>query len=950
LDRLRCASGARQAEEGLAMRICRLLSPLALAAVLAPSGAAALTAAESSCRDAGAASITRYATAAAKVVVRCHQRRAAGTRSLDTDCNDVAEADLEGRLAARRHRVRKDILATCAATPALLANFSGCPSPAAGADDGGASPGIDDYGEVADCLIALADARVGKFAREAEGAPSSRLLDPLRKCQTGLGKGGARVLSAMMTGRRRCQNTADCGGGSGDYACDDADPRGRIRIAAERFESKTAPLCAFSSDVLAQLHACASESAALVDCAAASARNEGAELIRSAYSLSGPVTTTTMEPETTTTTTTTTTTQPPVTTTLPGNACGETFPECNGSCPNGSACVTSDLGCGCSAIGNGPCAPATIRRSIVSQFSTTTSSKTALSAGWSGLAGSIDMPEGNGDVVDVTCDENCENCAVSLNVQAGEPTSNCRCTANQQTSCTVINGSDPASCGSLDPTCRCYFGSPLPISSGGNPACVVIRTRSDYGGTMNLRTGDWADQLNMAAAVYLGLDTKKPCPTCEGDPVPNDGVRGGTCSGGLSSSSCDASGVHPNFGATSLDCLPTAAANISGTGLLIKFNLSTASVSLPSALPCDTPSGALCPCRTCSGNSNQGCSSNAECAATGSGTCTAAGGAGVIQNQCDNFDCDASGECSTGPVDMYCDGAVYPDGRGYVPCTSDADCSSGNAGTCSIPQVRRCLPDPITNTGSPDAYAPTSVSAFCVAPTSNPTINIAAGLPGPGTLLLTFRNDLRCQNDPELPWQPPSGENCGGIETTTTTLLPLPGCADAVSPLCGGFCPTGQTCGDSGGTCTCTGLPLPSCDDATAPLCGGICATTGEVCTAVDEVCECRPPTLPQCLEASAPACGGLCPLGELCSNVGGSCECGAAGLPSCSTALSPTCAGLCDVGQVCIDSGGTCGCLDLGLPTCAESTAPLCAGTCSLGSLCSDVGGGCQCTPLPLP
>src|SRR5205085_2746266 len=105
----------------------------------------------------------------------------------------------------------------------------------------------------------------------------------------------------------------------------------------------------------------------------------------------------------------------------------------------------------------------------------------------------------------------------------------------------------------------------------------------------NLRTGEFHDSLNIAAVVYLGLDAAAPCPTCEGDPVNNDGVRGGTCSGGLGNTACDVNGVHPTFGKLSNDCLPVSASNISGTGLLVDVNLTTGNSTLPATLPCDTP-------------------------------------------------------------------------------------------------------------------------------------------------------------------------------------------------------------------------------------------------------------------------------------------------------------------------------------------------------------------------
>ena len=906
-----------------------------------PSGEAwALPSAQADCRDEIAQAITRYAATAAKSVVRCHQKRSAGARALSVSCNDVGEADDTGKIETARSDARASITSACGDADELLENYLTCPAPAASADDGGATTDIDDFGEVADCLLALADANVGAIGHAGQGEPEEALTAPLRKCQTGLGKGTARVLRAVMSERRRCQREVDSHSSDTGFACTASDPRGRVYMSRTRYEEKVSPICMFSPSVLGVLEACSDDANRLVDCSGMSAVVRGSTLIRDVYELGEQTPTTTLPGETTTT--------------LPGTgeSCGDSAPSCDGECESGFTCQDNDGECTCVANGTGRCSAATIHRKILSKYSTLRDSSTALNAGWSGIAMGIDVPNGAGDWVDVNCDDNCENCQVRLkpNVPPGEGSSACRCTSDASKSCNVVNGSDPASCDFVDPTCRCFFGAPLPITSAGNPACVALRIRDDYGGTMNLRTGEWFDQLHIAAVVYLGIATTDPCPTCDGDPVPNDGLRGGTCSDGLGTP-CDINGEHSTFGDVSNDCLPASASNISGAGLIIDVNFSTDAVSLGATQPCDTPAGRLCHCRTCTGNGNLACSSDSQCAAMGAGTCTAAGGAGVRLNQCTNYQCSASGDCTVGPVDRYCDGKLYPDGRGYVPCTTNNDCSSNSAGACTVNEFRRCFPDPILYDGDADPYGPTSVSAFCVAPTSNPAINLASGLPGAGALGITWDHDIRCQNDPSREYEFPSGDNCeDGTSVTTTTLLPLPECADADAPLCGGICPTGQACGDDGtGTCTCTGLPLPSCDDSTAPLCGGICSGMGEVCQDVSGTCACVVLTLPQCTAADAPVCGGLCPTGELCQSVGSSCECGAPGVPLCGSAIAPTCAGLCDINQACLASGSTCQCVTLPLPLCGDAAVPLCGGVCSVGSTCGQVGDVCECTPIPL-
>ncbi len=913
------------------MRTQRLLAVFALLAVLSPSPSYALTSAETGCRDAIAGGLTRYLGSVAKLIAKCNQARSSGDMSLDVDCNDAAQAGAGGRLARAQDTLRETIVGACTTASSLLPNYAECPAPARSADDGGATTGIDDFGEVAACLAALADVHAGQLYADSEGSPSEPLLDPLRVCQGTLGKGVGRVALTYLGERRHCQNDADQSGGGAAYSCDDDDPKGRITKAREHYGEKVAKRCSFSSDVLGKLEACSDDAAQLVSCSRSSADVHGATLIRLAYGFSGGSGATT--------------------TTMPSSECGDTFPTCNGSCSEGSTCVSLGSSCNCVADGTGPCQPATIIRSIHARYGSFPS-HTSLSTGWSGKALDVDVPDHTGDTVNVTCDQNCENCEIDLNTDTGNPGSVCRCTADSTRNCSVVNGSDPANCGSVDPTCRCYFGAPLALSSGGTPACVISRIRQDYGGTMNLRTGEWHDQIRLASVVHLGISQTAPCPTCEGDIKPNDGVRDGVCAGGVSSNACDENGAHATFGPTSFDCMPASAANVSGTGLLIELNASTGPQSLSAALPCQTPNGALCPCRVCSGNGNLGCSSDAQCAAAGAGTCSDAGGAGVNLNACENFQCGSDGHCVTGPVDKYCDGIVHPDGRGFIACSSDADCTPFQAGACSVIDIRRCFPDPITTAGVADPYEPSSSALFCIAPTSNAGINITGGLPGPGKYILSFNADIRCQSNPNLVYEFPAGANCDDNATTTTTLLPLASCEDSDAPLCGGVCANGATCGDNGsGVCVCTAPPIPLCDDATSPVCGGRCNGTSELCRDNGAgACECVIPTLPQCTDADGPLCGGVCPNGEVCQDVGGSCECGAPGAPACGTAIAPACGGTCDVGSTCMASGNSCICVSAGLPTCAEASAPVCGGTCSLGSTCQASGGGCLCVVLPLP
>ncbi|HYC53852.1 MAG TPA: hypothetical protein VEL28_02825 [Candidatus Binatia bacterium] len=836
-----------------------------------PAPAEALSENETECRLAIAKSMATYTRAVLRVTKKCHHRRSSGKLESTIDCNDLAQADTRNKLPEYRTLVLERIGGAgspCAQTPGLLSRYPSCPAPAQSADNGGATTGIDSFAEVAQCLMALTDEEIGALAAETAGSPQSTLSEGALACQTAISEGIKKIVKRYMRERRLCQRNLDQSGGGIEYSCDGQDPEGRIAQARTAASNAIATHCALPSQELDTIGSCGNTVAELQQCVISAANESGGQLIENAYELPGATTTTTFggptttvvgptttldaptttltgptttldsptttltgptttldAPTTTLTGPTTTLTGPtttlggPTTTTLPEVACADTFPLCTGACGDGQFCGVDGSACVCAAA-TGECAPATIRRTFHAKYE---GSQTSLSTGWTGTAHDVDIPGGSQDTVDVVCDDQCQSCDVSLNVREGEPASNCRCAGDPQTACTVINGPDPDNCPALDTACNCYFGSPLAISAGGTPVCVTNEILEDYSGTMNLRTGEWFERTKLASVVHLGADVFNPCPLCEGDATPNDGIRGGSCSGGLEDGqACDVNGIHQTFGPTSFDCPPPTLSNISGSGLLLDLKFSTGPQTLAYDLPCDTPSGQMCPCRVCSGNSRVGCSSNADCIEFDAGECTAGGGAGVQPNECTNFAC-ADSVCTEGPIDTFCDGVTHPDGRGFITCVTSVDCQALGAGQCTVQDLRRCYDDPISVSGDPDIAEPIKASIFCIPPTTSPAVNSSGGLPGPGVFKLDFDADVRCQNDPSKVYDFPSGSNCNASTTTTlptgTTLppltttipdvpttVPLLDCAEAAPPLCIGVCSVGSSCTQGLSGCQCAGL------------------------------------------------------------------------------------------------------------------------------------------------
>lgn len=378
-----------------------------------------------------------------------------------------------------------------------------------------------------------------------------------------------------------------------------------------------------------------------------------------------------------------------------------------------------------------------------------------LDNGWKGISHDADVPSLN--LVTVTVSNcagtqlpTCGQCDVSGPIPNTRLANNQRCEKDAARECT----SDPecnvgpcvASACSGDPAVQCttdidcdfgvcsfYFGGPLPLSAGSVPVCVMNRLVTPISGTVDLDTGEHASVFQLESAVFVGGPVDQPCPNCEGDPTPADGIRGGTCDFGLHAGDpCDISNDGEPFGLVSFDCPPNPGL-LSGK-LAIKMNPLTTGTdtrTLTSASPqcrqsgytgfkcmCDTcatpqfepclsdadcPGGATCGGTRCLGGTNAGsaCSSGSDCPG---GACGVPGEA-TQPNSCNSpFTCALDvgdtasvqeGKCPNGPFDTLCDKqrflGCFTDGdcrkgkcsgSGFQ-CASDSDCGVGE--TCDIP-------------------------------------------------------------------------------------------------------------------------------------------------------------------------------------------------------------------------------------------------------------------------
>lgn len=329
--------------------------------------------------------------------------------------------------------------------------------------------------------------------------------------------------------------------------------------------------------------------------------------------------------------------------------------------------------------------------------------------------------------------------------------------------------------------CAFFTAPPTGLSVGGISACLTNQIAAAVIGSVDVELGTLSASVPLRSNLYLGASTDNPCPRCDGDPAPGDGLPGGTCSSGPRTGMiCDAGASvaeRADFGATSFDCPPNPGAflgTLALTAYPITVGTGTSTRTLTSASPNCTQSGftgSKCLCDTCNHAAATPCASNADCVAVGATICggrRCLGGANVgasctLSSQCPAGTCgrpgeptrpngciddtstaesgcvDAGGgkgECVDGPIIGAC--ANHPQ-RG---CFSDAECD-GVPGACQL-SFRRCFLDngvlgaSVSIVGESTAPAgghasPTTLGGlFCIPPLPGSASNANAGLPGLG--------------------------------------------------------------------------------------------------------------------------------------------------------------------------------------------------------------------------
>jgi len=325
-------------------------------------------------------------------------------------------------------------------------------------------------------------------------------------------------------------------------------------------------------------------------------------------------------------------------------------------------------------------------------------------------------------------------------------------------------------------------GPPLPLSGGGVPVCVVTTFTEDVRGTRNLLTGASNGRIRQGSVTHTGITVSKPCPVCGGFcntpsrqlcntdadcPSKAICITSRVCSDGLNKNKpcrteAPFGGPTTFFGVTSVDCPPSPSQNISGGGLDIVWDpITTGTNTAYATIACTD-------FKVCSGTGEEcrdssdcplaeNCVAPAACWCFGQrrpNSCQPACVGGLddqmpcsTASDCDSFICrptecrpnqfdpnaPTEGTCPGGPVKGTCSIENF---RG---CSSDADCQQPGCPTCAPGQTcvfanQQCFTDPIVRIGVASTGVSFDEAIFCIAATTSTSVNISAGLPGPGAV------------------------------------------------------------------------------------------------------------------------------------------------------------------------------------------------------------------------
>jgi cysteine-rich repeat protein len=199
-----------------------------------------------------------------KIVEQCHDKRNNAKRTLDTDCNDLAVADLKDKFPTNGQKAADKVAAKidkkCAGGEIVRLNYPD--------------------GDIDEALLAVVQARVESSGASMQGAPNltDKKADKLaRKCHKEIGKGRTKIVNDIVKNATKCQKKLDKSAlAFGELAADCFfDPSKAVASAVKKIDKK----CARAGIAGGDVGSCEPLPACVVD----DAKETGAALARAIY-------------------------------------------------------------------------------------------------------------------------------------------------------------------------------------------------------------------------------------------------------------------------------------------------------------------------------------------------------------------------------------------------------------------------------------------------------------------------------------------------------------------------------------------------------------------------------------------------------------------------------------------------------------------------------------------
>ncbi len=694
--------------------VLRIISLLILVFwLVAPGPTDAWTVFESKCRADISKALSKYSSTQLKNIVKCHGLRNRQQLPEAWDCNDPAVADRQGKGERAATKLRAVVAggktrcrdkADGQPFAAVLTNFTRCPSPAAEVDDGGATTGIDDYDELAECLVALGDRLAEQLGNRLLGTPLWSARSGAKRCHKVIGKMTRKYLLTTHNVRNRAQSQDDRIGIHEVYGQQGVDVASKISKARSKLAGTIFKKCgAFPLEDLNPVQSCADAAEGLAECVVDTAGRMARGMAALGFELPERCPARAVLTARAGTGEEVTATRLDLGFTglahgmdiMDGIVSGVDL-DCDSDCkncqvsenplrdrPSGFCRCESDPTYRCDVI-NGPDADDCGGGMCRCMFGP----PLAIAAGGVPVCVVNELLGDLGGLADAGTGEATVSVSVRSKVHLGiaglQPCPICEDdgVVNDGIAGGVCNGGtrDGLSCDAngSDPTFGDVSYECLPESGTGITGSGLAISMTMTSGTSSLPFGTTCDEpagsMMCACAVCSG-DTSV---ACNDDQVCNDLAAG--------------------------DC-------VSSGGGAVRFP-------------------------------NQ----------CGDGVCVDVG--------------NGNGQCGeAGPVENYCDNLLRADGRGLLACQDDEDCAAyssqcpnGDCGSCTIAEPRACFLDPITATGHATPDGADMVATFCVPPTASASVNAVTGLPGAARLKVNFDFEGLCANG--APFDKPGGSNC----------------------------------------------------------------------------------------------------------------------------------------------------------------------------------------------